>query len=126
MNKLFLGLNFILLSLIFFLLSSCATVSTIQPQNPKASQHWRLQGKIAMEDNGKMETASLDWQQNYQQYQIRIFGPLGLGAVELNGDSQGVALTDNKGQLHQAASVEALSQQILGYPLPINDLVFWL
>jgi len=136
MNKLFLSRlalarlalsRFVILSALAFLMTACATTtSTFQPSNPKASEHWRLEGKIAMQNDGKMETASLDWQQNYQQYQIRIFGPLGLGAVELDGNPQGVTLTDNNGKIYQAASAEMLSQQILGYPLPIEDLVYWL
>ena len=135
MNKLFLCervlsrlalSRLVIFSVFAFLVTACATTSTFQPSNPKASQHWRLEGKIAMQDDGKMETASLDWQQNYQQYQIRIFGPLGLGAVELDGNPQGVTLTDNRGQIYQATSAETLSKQILGYPLPIEDLVYWL
>ncbi|HEV2614286.1 MAG TPA: lipoprotein insertase outer membrane protein LolB [Gammaproteobacteria bacterium] len=121
MNKLFWIIIFSV-----FLVTSCATTSTFQPHNPKTSQHWRVQGKIAMQDQGRAETASLDWQQNVQNYQIRIFGPLGIGAVEINGNPQGVELIDSKGQIHQAASAELLSQQILGYPLPIADLVYWL
>lgn len=126
MNKLFLTLKFALLFLVLLLLSSCATTASFQPVHPKASQHWRAQGKISMREDAKAETASLDWQQNAQQYRIRIFGPLGLGAVELNGNPQGVELIDSRGQLHQAASAEMLSKQILGYSLPVQDLVYWL
>jgi outer membrane lipoprotein LolB len=108
MNKLF---KLILFPLVFLWLASCATVSTFHPVNPKASAHWRAQGKILVHYQEKAETASMDWQQNADEFDVRLYGPMGLGATELKGQSTDMLV----------------SKQILGdYSLPVNQLIDWL
>lgn len=108
MNKRF---QWIIFSWVFFLLSSCATVSTVHPLHPKASEHWRAQGKVLVQYQGKTETASLDWQQNAGQFDVRLFGPLDLGATELKGHSTDILV----------------SKPLLGeYSLPVSQLIDWL
>ncbi len=108
MNKL---VQWIIFGMFFALLASCATVSTIHPVNPKASEHWRAQGKILVRYQDKTETASLDWQQEAGQFDVRLHGPLDLGATELKGHSTDVLV----------------SKQILGdYTLLVSQLIDWL
>ncbi len=121
--------KFIIIGIIAGFLASCATTTStapITPKNLKAAKDWQLDGKIAVRYDHKADTANIEWRQNYQNYKIRLFGPLGLGAVRFQGGPKNIELIDNKGQVHTAKSAEILSQQILGYPLPIENLIYWL
>lgn len=124
----FIGFKIIILGMYGGVLASCATTSPmpIKPKNLKAAKYWQMEGKIAVRYDHKAETANINWQQQGQNYNIRLFGPLGLGAVTFQGGPNHIELIDNKGQIHTANSAENLSQQILGYPLPIENLIYWL
>jgi len=120
MNKPFL-LLFILVEVLF--LSGCAT---IQPVSQAQTQNWVLQGKIGVKTPEKSGSASLYWQQQGEIYHIRLFGPLGIGAVELNGNPNLVTYTDNQGKIYQANSAEILLKQNTGWQIPVNNLNYWI
>lgn len=120
MNKLFL--------LVFILfLSGCATV--VPPsshQSVTQTQNWVLQGKIGVKTPEQTGSASLNWQQQGDIYHIRFFGPLGIGAVELNGKPDHVTYTDNHGKIYQSTSAEILLKQNTGWQIPVNNLRYWI
>jgi outer membrane lipoprotein LolB len=120
MNKLF-------LILLLLLLSGC--VSRLAPPSMPAravpSESWILRGKMGIRTPDKTESASVYWRQQNDQYAIKLFGPLGIGAVELNGQPGKVIFIDNQGKHYQASSPEALLQQNLGWQLPAANLQYW-
>ena len=87
--------------------------------------HWRLQGRIAMTTADENWVAKLTWVQKGDRYQLRFSDPLGQGALQLEGDPQGVQLRTADGQRHYANSPKELFDQELNIPLPINALLFW-
>jgi len=72
------------------------------------------------------EAANLVWRYDDQANNVRLFGPLGLGAILLHFDQYGVELSDNQGILHRGDSAEALLTEIVGWPIPIDALSRWL
>lgn len=87
---------------------------------------WSLRAKVGIVLPKQREQASLIWRYSEQANQVRLFGPLGIGAVTLNFDQSGAQLTDNKGRSHQGVSAQALLTRIIGWPIPVEALAYWL
>ncbi len=90
-------------------------------------ERWQVKGKIAVKVGTKGGHASLRWNRvdATTQY-IELFGPLGGGRVEIETDIDGASLRDTKGGFLQGDSVADLIAQRLGWPLPFDQLPYWL
>lgn len=88
--------------------------------------NWTLRAKVGMKTPQQREQASLVWQFVEQRNQARLFGPLGAGAVTLDFDDNGAQLSDRKGVLHRDSSAQALLTRIVGWPIPMQALSYWL
>lgn len=51
--------------------------------------------------------------------------PLGNTVGQLCRDSEGILAQNSRGETFQAATPEALSEQLLGYRLPLKHLLVW-
>ena len=120
------------------LLTACATMPAKEgarnenlswPQRQKQLNSitaWHLTGALAYHNAASGQSASVVWQQTARDYQINLFGPLGLGRVSLIGTlGQSVTLT-RSGKQYTAHSPEALMQQQLGWHLPVTNLFYWI
>lgn len=88
-------------------------------------EHWELQGKIGVRSERESGSGTLYWVQHQDQYDIRLSGPLGRGATQMQGDAQGIVL-DIAGQpTMYAASAEILLEQQIGWRLPVEHLLWW-
>ncbi len=88
--------------------------------------NWHLKGRIAMQVEKESASASLSWQQNGQDYIIRIIAPFGRGTLELTGNRDGVTMRDAKNQVVHAANPEVLLQARLGWQVPLSGLYYWI
>ena len=86
---------------------------------------WHIKGAMAYRTPKDGQSASLAWQQNQQQYQINLFGPLGVGRISLNGTRGKHVTLIRDGKEFTAHTPEALMQQQLGWHLPIGNLYYW-
>ena len=89
-------------------------------------QKWRYSAKIGLTTGQRSEQVNLVWHYRDQSNEVTLYGPLGAGAVKLHFDQYGVELSDNKGSLHRGKSAELLLSDIVGWPLPIDALSYWL
>jgi outer membrane lipoprotein LolB len=87
---------------------------------------WKIKGKIAVKAGTKGGHATLRWDREGQSQHIELFGPLGGGRVVIDADVEGVHLKDTKGGDIYGESVAILIEQRLGWPLPFDQLPFWL
>jgi outer membrane lipoprotein LolB len=115
---------------------SCSTLTktTIQApvnwqetlQNKEQILSWKIQGKLGVqtEDNG----GSLDlfWNQQGDDYQIRVIAPMGQGAVLIRGDSRGVYVKTADGKEQYSDDANALLASELGVSLPLAGLRDWI
>lgn len=85
---------------------------------------WDIEGRISIRFEEEAWHATLLWQQIDQAYHIKLFGPFGAGAIELNGSPQSVVLTQD-GQQQYSQDPELLLSQQLGFRVPINGLRYW-
>lgn len=139
-NTLLNRFNYFLLSLLLISLTACTTITTrptpqttqtisatqIQQNQNRLIANWTVRGRIAVQMAQQGGSASVFWKQQGQNYAMELFGPLGAGAVYLNGVPGQIDLTTSKGQYLQAATPEKLIQQALGWNLPVTNLNYWI
>lgn len=89
-----------------------------------ALTQWRVEGKIGLRHGEQGDSALLNWRQRGDAYAIRLSGPLGLGAVQIDGDAQQVTVRTADGS-HSAASPEQLVARLTGWQIPIGALKYW-
>lgn len=87
---------------------------------------WRYDAKLGIRTPEVSEQATMIWQYRDQANKVRLFGPLGAGAVEVEFDAFGVQLSDNKGVIYTGDSAEQLLYEIVGWPIPVEALSHWL
>ncbi|MBL4671074.1 MAG: outer membrane lipoprotein LolB [Arenicella sp.] len=87
---------------------------------------WQYSAKVGLSTPDLNEQANLIWEFSDQANSVRMFGPLGVGAIKLQFDKVGVVLSDNKGLLHRGNSAEQLLSRIVGWPIPIDALSSWM
>lgn len=121
------------------LLSGCSlTTPTSQTQAPSTAQTWRqhsqsvqkiqqwnMQGALGVRDNQQGFSSNFQWQQQQENYQLNLFGPLGIGNARIQGSPGNVTLQTSKNQTFSANSPESLMQQQLGWQLPLSYLSYW-
>ena len=131
------------------LLSSCASykppqqsislptpISTLSPEeawkqnqvNLNRINTWRSEGRIAVSRQHEGESASFTWQQFPEQFFLKLFGPFGSGAMELEGtltgpNKQVVMRQGNK--ISHAATAEDLLYQQVKWRVPLSGLTHW-
>lgn len=102
------------------------------PPNPSpahrtktAKKQWGLLGKIAIQKGEKGDSARFDWQVAQEDFVLHLAGPWGTEGITLRSTLEGVTLTDQAGKTYHDGSVEALSQNALGWPIPWEALKYW-
>ncbi len=86
---------------------------------------WELSGAIAAKHRNKGWTASLNWQQQGpNQYQIRLFGPLGGGTVVIEKHNGIITYRDGP-KIITAKNAEDLLEKQAGIRLPVQNLYYW-
>lgn len=101
---------------------------------PAATQQWKPQqesadfnaeGRLAVRMDGKGSYANFDWSQQKSVRTINVNTPLGNTLGQLCQDSIGVLATGSDGRVYEAANAAELSQQLLGFSLPLQYLDVW-
>jgi outer membrane lipoprotein LolB len=92
----------------------------------EALSGWQVQGRVAIRREEDGWHAAFDWQQRGDSYRLRLRGPFGQGAVELQGDAAGVWLRRQDREPVYARSVDRLLQEETGWLLPVSGLQDWL
>lgn len=103
-----------------------AEPKSIEPQHEASTlTHWEITGAMAARNDKKGWTANFDWiQRGVNEYQIRLFGPLGGGTVLIDREH---GLTTYRDGAHRSSSADAnqLLKQKTGVALPVANLYYW-
>ena len=110
------------------LLLVCLTVSgcALSRPEPIAPADFRLGGKIAVRGGAEAFSASFDWAQRGETYDVEFWGPLGQGRVRLRGDAARLTITDARGVTSAGFSVGPFMEAALGWAVPIAALPHWI
>lgn len=118
-------------ALSMLLLAACAQMLPM-PQRPANAwtapdwQYWSLRGRIAVHAGAEGWQAGLNWRQTGESFRLELTGPLGQGAVRMQGDAEGVALERADGQRDWAPDADALLARNTGWTLPVTGLRHWI
>ena len=84
-----------------------------------------LQARIGVQTEGKGFSGSLHWQHNADQDEIELLSPLGGQVAGMTKDGNEATLTDANGHTQTAADAETLTENLLGWRLPLQNLADW-
>lgn len=88
-------------------------------------REWRLEAKLGYRTAVDAGSVSLDWTQHGVSAEVWLRGPFGAGSAQILAGPAGAVLRQPGEAERRAASVEALSQALLGWPLPARELRDW-
>lgn len=88
-------------------------------------EQFSIQGRIGVQTNSKGFSGSLQWQHNRNSDDINLFSPLGSQVANIRKTPDQVILKDASGKQFSAIDAETLTQQTLGWKLPLKGLTDW-
>jgi outer membrane lipoprotein LolB len=103
------------------LLGACA----VAPLAPRDPQPFDVLGRVLVTYSGGALTANLRWEHGARQDEIWLMTPTGQTLAHIVDSPDGAVLTRADQQRYEARSVEALTQQALGWALPLSLLQYW-
>lgn len=115
-------------------LTACRTVAPPAGENPSwvqlrnELQHletWQLSGRVNVRYYDESHTPRIQWQQNGEQYHIRLWGTFNAGNTEIDG-RPGLVTLEQDGEVLTADTPENLILEQLGYELPVSHLEYWI
>lgn len=108
------------------LLASCTTVPTAPSRAfvPLAEAPFTLGGRLSARRGDDGIAAGVRWRHAPPADELVFLTPLGSALARLAGDADGVLL-EAEGRSERAADFESLSARVLGAPLPVRGLAWW-
>jgi outer membrane lipoprotein LolB len=111
------------LNVFFVLLVGGCASAPLLPVGPDA---FGLKGKVAVRDAGEQFTANFLWQQNGEDFEIDLWGPLGQGRVQLQRQGPRVVLVNGRGEILTEGDADSVMRAHLGWSLPMDVLPAWI
>jgi len=104
------------------LLAACANPAFILPER---GTEFELAGRIAVTYRDEATTGNIAWRHGAQSDEMLLTSPLGQGIARLARAGNEVTLTTQDGREFRAADAESLTEQALGFRLPLAGLTDW-
>lgn len=111
------------------LLAGCAGLSPsprVETPGRDALDNFALEGRFSLRHEDKSYSGRLSWKHEGSRNELLLASPFGQGMAEISTDEGGARLTTSDGKLFSASTVEELTTQVLGYPLPLAQLTDWI
>ena len=86
---------------------------------------WEFSGRIAVKTATDGFNGKLRWSQDKNEFEVTASGPLGAGAVRIEGDRQSVVLTDKNGVQTELRDAELEFRYRYGWTIPVTSLRYW-
>ena len=93
---------------------------------PPVLATFAVEGRLSMRHGSDALSAGFRWQHADEHDELALASPLGQTVAVLSGDASEVRLQAADGRVSSAADWSALTQQGLGWPLPVQGLSFWI
>lgn len=119
---------------LFLLVCMGLAACTTWPEGPLSDRNYQstisMAGRLSVRYQQGGQPQSLQgkfrWQQQGEQTNITLYSPLGqtIATIEI---TPGLAvLVQSDGEKRQAPNVSMLTQEVLGWPMPVDGLRYWL
>jgi len=86
---------------------------------------WQLKGRVSLIRGEQGWHASLNWHEDTGRYRLDLSGPLGQGAVRVEGDATSVRLQTADGREYVSQNADALVQAVTGWQFPVAGIRYW-
>jgi outer membrane lipoprotein LolB len=109
-------------------LTACATTPPVTPevlQSTVLPANWTLQGRISIQADAQSLAGKIHWQHRADSDELLVASPLGQGVARIERNADGVTLDLPQQPSRHARDAESLTQEALGYALPLSGLTWW-
>lgn len=115
-------------------LSGCATPPRPAPpkqalsawlNQPWQLEKWQVRGRIAVKIAERGYSGGLRWEQDGDEFDLSLQGPLGRQAFRLAGHPERVRVTDEAGAESVTEDPEQLMREEFGWSVPLDALPYW-
>jgi outer membrane lipoprotein LolB len=110
-----------LLLALLLLLGACAQLETKAPEDVR----FDLTGRLAVKYGDETFSGNLAWRHAASSDEMLITNALGAGVARLVRDARGVVLTTAEPKEYRGQEPEALTEEVLGFRLPVTGLGDW-
>jgi outer membrane lipoprotein LolB len=120
----------LLIWLVFVFVSGCATApqvtvpSGVRPDSGQLASY-EFAGRIALKQDEKGSSGNIRWIKSGNNTEITLVSPLGQIVAQIDSGLGGVTLTLADQRKFWAEDGETLTQQVLGYTVPVRGLNDW-
>ena len=87
--------------------------------------HWEFRGRVAVKAGEEGFNGKILWSQQDENFATTVAGPLGMGAVRIEGDDNSVTLTDKDGVQMVMQDAERELRWRYGWTIPVSSLRYW-
>jgi outer membrane lipoprotein LolB len=94
-------------------------------QTVAALENWELQGRLVVRQESGNDTVNISWRQVDADFDLRLFGNLGLGAIRVYGAPGAVTVEKAGEEPVTLPGLEAVSREYFGYEFPTAELLYW-
>ena len=110
---------------VFLLLAGCAAIE-IQPETAvPVGDAFTLSGRVSVKYGAEAASGRITWQHDAVSDDLLFSAPLGQGVARIVWRDAVASLTTSDQKLYQADDVETLTEQVLGWRLPLAGLPDW-
>ncbi len=105
----------------------CAGCAMFTPgANVPVAEPFDILGRLVASSEGRAFFANFRWRHTAVDNEIWLMSPVGQTLAHIAADASGATLTTADQQEYRALSVEGLTRQALGWPLPLAQLQHWI
>jgi outer membrane lipoprotein LolB len=93
---------------------------------PPVQQMFEAAGRLSARHGAEGLAANFQWRHAGERDELELVSPLGQTIAMLGGDGASVRLQAADGRVLTAGSWTAVTEQGLGWPLPVDGLKYWM
>lgn len=109
---------------VLMVVSGCASLMPARDTPPRAAP-FDVLGRVRVTNQGTAMTANYRWLHAVDADDIWLMTPTGQALAQIREDYEGAVITTAEQKQYRASRVEALTQQALGWELPVSRLQHW-
>ncbi len=125
----FIPYRLISLLIAFCLVSACHTRRDFDPAGKidlYQLEHWKIKARVAIKTPKDSVSATLDWENNRDNFDFHLYGTFGTTYAHLIQDGQEAVLKLSEEKTYYHSDAEQLLSQSLGWEFPIDALSYWI
>ena len=108
------------------LLTGCSVFQEVRSVTKLGSYgDFELSGRVAVRVDGEGSSARIKWSHRGDVDAVDIYTPVGSIITVILVSPRTGAVLETKDQVYEAPSVEALTERVLGWRLPLDSLKYW-